>query len=124
MLHYLRNLFARWFTSNRRRAPRYPDGVSVVVEFGAQQHDGRLLDVSTSGACVASRAHLTIGSSFVVRTAWSNGCRHLSLMVRRVERRGDTWIYGAVPNPHYRVSRSLLETYVGCRRPRFRVFAA
>lgn len=124
MVEYLQNLLATWFRSNRRDAPRYSDGVSVVVEVGARQHDGRLLDVSTSGACVASRAHLAIGSTFVVRTAWSNGCRHLSLMVRRIERRGDTWIYGAVPNPHYRVSRSLLETYVGRRRPRFRVFAA
>lgn len=114
MFSFLRSIFS----SNRRKARRYADGVRVVIETGERQFDGHMLDVSATGARISTHEALRVGSAFVVRAAWSNGCAHLSFVVKRAERRGQTWTYGVVPNPNYRLSRSLLNRYVGRWMPR------
>lgn len=112
ILASLCRLIGRWLPRERRGAPRYFDGTDVELDMALHRFEGRLIDVSTTGACLAAREAVDVGRSVLVRIPWDGGCAHLLLVVRWVAAQQGEVLFGATPDPRYAFSRSLLERHV------------
>lgn len=108
---FIQKLLSRILSPERRVAVRHADGSRVELEMALQTFEGKVVDVSETGARLTSRNPIHVGRSVLVRVPREGGCSHLVLVVRWVTRREGVYVFGATPDPNYGFSAGLLRNY-------------